>query len=167
LKFSDSEGKDLIPSLGFRSFVCLELEAQEKTCQQEMRTGIWNTIWNTGIWNTGIWNTGIWNTGLGFSPKQLEYRNTGNSRQSGGPGDDLWLGPRVWRFRFGKQQTEVIRGKEGPTVKDMPSRLPITSFFPRLEQKPINIDSTDISEHADTTKTGISAPDLSMSANRR
>jgi hypothetical protein len=50
-----------------------------------------------------------------------------------------------------KQKSSAVQSK--PTVKDMPSKLPITSFFSRLEQKPVINDDTDISK--DNLKTGI------------
>jgi hypothetical protein len=70
------EWKDLIPSSGFRKFVCQQHVAQEKMCQQEMRTAVWNN-------------------------------GAGRSRQ-----------------KSSGEQSEPT-----DSVKDMPSRLPISSFF--------------------------------------
>jgi hypothetical protein len=71
LNFSDAEWKDLIPSMGFRKFVCQALKTKETTCHQEMLTVFWNT-----------------------------------SKQ---------------------KSSAAVQSK--PTVKDMPSKLLITSFF--------------------------------------
>jgi len=50
-----------------------------------------------------------------------------------------------------------------PTLKDMPSKLTIDSFFARKETKPVITEGTEITEQANTTETGLSSPVLSPS----
>jgi len=102
LNFSDAEWKDLIPSMGFRKFVCQALKTQENICQQEMRTAFWN---------------------------------------------------------MSKQKSSAVHSK--PTVKDMPSKLPITSFFSRLEQNPVINDNTGSEDNLTTGIYSAAVPIIS------
>ena len=43
LNFSDAQWNALIPSFGFGNFVRQHLQANEKICEQEMRTAVWNS----------------------------------------------------------------------------------------------------------------------------
>jgi hypothetical protein len=97
--FSDAEWKDLIPSMGFRKFVCQALKTKETTCHQEMRT--------------------------------------------------------VFRNKSKQKSSAAVQSK--PTVKDMPSKLPITSYFSPLKPTSVINDDADISEVTGNLTTEISA----------
>ena len=98
LNFSDAQWNALIPSFGFGNFVRQQLQANEKICEQEMRTAVWNS-----------------------------------SRE--------------------KAPEEPRK----PNMKDMPSRLSITSFFQRKDQKPVINDGTDILEDIVATDSVVSS----------
>ena len=55
--FSDAKWKELIPSMGFRKFVCQALKTKETTCHQEMRTVFWNTSKQTEVISGGAEQT--------------------------------------------------------------------------------------------------------------
>ena len=98
LNFSDDQWNALIPSFGFRDFIRQQLQAKEKSSQQEMRTALWNS-----------------------------------------------------------SRKKACEEPSKPTLKDMPSRLTITSFFQRKDPKPVINDGTDILEDIVATDSVVSS----------
>ena len=68
----------------------------------------------------------------------------------------------VWRNSARHKPSEG-ESKSTLSLKDMPSRLTMTSFFQRVEKKPVVTDEADILENTVTTESGTSTDVPSIS----
>ena len=93
------------------------------------------------------WNALIPSLGFGnFVRQQLQAKDSEKS---------CLQEMRTALWNSSRKKTPAEQSK--PTMKDMPSRLTITSFFQRKEQKPVINDGSDIPEDTVLTDTVISS----------